>query len=54
MLGKLQSDLAFTFFKHVEEHDGKLGGVAYRLEDDVPILTSVPAYMICTVDAAVG
>jgi flavin reductase (DIM6/NTAB) family NADH-FMN oxidoreductase RutF len=54
VLGKSQSDLAFTFFKHVEEQDGKLGGVTYRLEDDVPILTSAPAYMICTVDSVIG
>jgi flavin reductase (DIM6/NTAB) family NADH-FMN oxidoreductase RutF len=54
VLGKSQSDLAFTFFKHVEEHDGKLGGAAYHFVDDVPVLSSVPAYMVCEVSAVMG
>ena len=54
VLGKSQSDLAFTFFKHVEEQDGKIGGVPYHLEGDVPVLSPAPAYMICEVEESIG
>ena len=54
VLGKSQGELAFTFFKHVEEQDGTLGGVPYHMVGDVPVLTSAPAFLICEVTAAEG
>jgi len=54
VLGKSQADLAFQFFKHVEEQDGKLGGVPYHLQGEVPVLSSVPAYLICQVSSVTG
>jgi len=54
VLGKPDADLAFTFFKHVEEQEGTLGGVPYHMLGDVPVLSSVPAFLICEVTAAVG
>ena len=54
VLGKSQSGMAFAFFKHVEEADGKLGEVPYHLEDGVPVLSSAPAFMICEVRESMG
>jgi flavin reductase (DIM6/NTAB) family NADH-FMN oxidoreductase RutF len=54
MLGKNQGDLAFAFFKHVEEVDGKLGGVGYQLVQGIPVLDPVPAYVLCQVVGSMG
>lgn len=54
ILGKDQGQLAFTFFKHVEERDGKLGDVAYQLVQGIPVLDPVPAYLLCQVVGSMG
>ncbi len=54
MLGKEQGRLAVTFFKHVEEQDGTLGGVAYQLVQGIPVLDPVPAYLLCRVVESMG
>jgi flavin reductase (DIM6/NTAB) family NADH-FMN oxidoreductase RutF len=54
LLGKEQGALAFTFFKHVEEQDGSLGGVAYQFVQGIPVLDPVPAYLLCRVSGLMG
>lgn len=54
VLGKAHGEMAFTFFKHVEERDGELGGVPYRLEGGVPVLAPAPAYIVCELSESMG
>lgn len=54
VLGKAHGELAFTFFKHVEEQDGELGGVPYRLQAAVPVLEPAPAYIVCELSDSMG
>ncbi len=54
MLGKDQGQLAFAFFKHVDEVEGKLGGVSYQLIQGIPVLDPVPAYVLCRVVGSMG
>ena len=54
LLGKGQGALAFTFFKHVEEENGTLGGEAFQYMQGIPVLDSVPAYLLCRVSGSMG
>ncbi len=50
VLGKGQGDVAFAFFKHVENDERTVGGQAYRVgETGAPVLEATPAHVECKV-----
>ena len=49
LLGEDQKDLAATFFKPTILENGLINGQKYQLQDDLPLLTAVPAYIKCRV-----
>src|SRR5262245_37448202 len=54
VLGKGQQGVAFTFFKPAELKDGKISGEPFRSgSTGAPILTNLPAYIECTLEATV-
>jgi len=54
VLGKGQQPMAFTFFKPAEVKNGTLSGEPYRAgSTGSPILTNLPAFVECTLEATV-
>ena len=54
VLGKGQQAMAFTFFKPAEVKNGTLSGEPYRAgSTGSPILTNLPAFVECTLEATV-
>ena len=49
LLGHDQKDLAASFFKPSILENGLINGQKYQLQDDLPLLTAVPAYIKCRV-----
>ena len=49
LLGEDQKDLAASFFKPSILGNGLINGQKYQLQDDLPLLTAVPAYIKCRV-----
>src|SRR4051812_21342982 len=54
VLGKGQQPLAFTFFKPAEKKGDTISGEPYRAgTTGAPILTNMPAFIECTLEATV-
>ena len=49
LLGEDQKDLAASFFKPSILDNGLINGQKYQLQDDLPLLMAVPAYIKCRV-----
>ena len=49
LLGDDQKDLADSFFKPTIPENGFINGQKYQLQDDLPLLMAVPAYIKCSV-----
>ena len=49
LLGDSQKELASTFFKPTVFENEKLNGQAFSLENNLPLLKDVPAYIQCKV-----
>ena len=49
LLGEDQKDLAASFFKPTILGNGLINGQKYQLQDDLPLLAAVPAYIKCRV-----
>ena len=49
ILGEDQKDIAASFFKQTILKNGFINEQKYQLKDNLPILTSVPAYLKCKV-----
>ena len=49
LLGEDQKDLAASFFKPTILENGLINGQKYQLQDDLPLLMAVPAYIKCRV-----
>ena len=49
ILGEDQKDLAASFFKPSILENGLINGQKYQLQDDLPLLMAVPAYIKCRV-----
>jgi len=49
LLSKKQKDFAASFFKATKCSDGLINGQSFEMIDDLPILDSPPAYLVCDV-----
>ena len=49
LLGDNQKELASTFFKHTIFENEKLNGQEFSLENNLPLLKDIPAYIQCKV-----
>ena len=49
ILGEDQKDLGASFFKTTTLEDGLINEQEYQLQDNLPLLTAVPAYLKCRV-----
>ena len=49
LLGKDQKELAESFFKQTTLENGLINKQEYQLQDDLPLLKAVPAYLKCKV-----
>ena len=49
ILGENHKDLAASFFKQTTLENGLINDEEYQLQDNLPLLTAVPAYLKCKV-----
>ena len=49
LLGENQKDMALSFFKPTILEHGKLNGHGFSLQNELPLLKEVPAYILCKV-----